>query len=360
MVGGQGGVQVYESSGTNYFTQGPSSGWDSARYPDQVFIYYTTASTNLPSDSVSVVFADTCGSGCFEGNIYVYDVSGVTTDSWGEGSGTGHSFTSPYTVGTSPVSFQGGAFLLGMMGSSTGPGAQPGAEFTLSPDNSKTGLSYAEYSVCQPPSVTCLSGYQPTTFPATLNYPGGDWAEAGIAFNPSVTIPVTASTTVETATQSPSVTLETATLSPSTTLETATASPSTTLDTVTQSPTTTLRTVTTKAFAVTTVGTITLPAVAFTTFRTVSLSASSTVGTVTVSATKTRTVTTVVTTVKRTATSHDSFTPLPLSGLSTLWTYLAYLVIFGGLGLNLAAESRLRLGRKWPLGALTKPKRTAV
>jgi hypothetical protein len=54
-----------------------------------------------------------------------------------------------------------------------------------------------------------------------------------------------------------------------------------------------------------------------------------------------------------TVTTPASFGPLPLGGLSTLWTYIAYVVIFGGLGLDLAPGNKLRLGQKWLLVALT-------
>jgi hypothetical protein len=54
-----------------------------------------------------------------------------------------------------------------------------------------------------------------------------------------------------------------------------------------------------------------------------------------------------------TGTVTASFGPLPLGGLSTLWTYVAYVVIFGGLGLDLAPGNKPRLARKWLLGALT-------
>jgi hypothetical protein len=57
--------------------------------------------------------------------------------------------------------------------------------------------------------------------------------------------------------------------------------------------------------------------------------------------------------VTTTKTSAAFFGPLPLGGLSTLWTYIAYVVIFGGLGLDLAPGNKLRLGQKWLLGALT-------
>jgi hypothetical protein len=67
-----------------------------------------------------------------------------------------------------------------------------------------------------------------------------------------------------------------------------------------------------------------------------------------VTATTTKTVT--VTGVK---TVTGLFVPLPLGGLSTLWTYVAYVVIFGGLGLDLAPGSKVRFGRKWLPGALT-------
>jgi hypothetical protein len=67
-----------------------------------------------------------------------------------------------------------------------------------------------------------------------------------------------------------------------------------------------------------------------------------------VTATTTKTVT--VTGVK---TVTALFAPLPLGGLSTLWTYIAYVVIFGGLGLDLAPGNKLRIAQKRLLGAFT-------
>jgi len=54
-----------------------------------------------------------------------------------------------------------------------------------------------------------------------------------------------------------------------------------------------------------------------------------------------------------TKTSSVSFDPLPLGGLSTFWTYIAYLALFGGLGLDLARRSKIRFSRKWFLEGLT-------
>jgi hypothetical protein len=93
----------------------------------------------------------------------------------------------------------------------------------------------------------------------------------------------------------------------------------------------------------------------------VSVSSSTTVATVsaTLVVGPTKTVTGVVTatatrtvTVTGVTTVTVSFAPLPLGGLSTLWTYVAYVVIFGGLGLDLVPGSKLRFGRKWLLGVL--------
>jgi hypothetical protein len=166
-------------------------------------------------------------------------------------------------------------------------------------------------------------------------------------------ISASASTTLTTVTAHPSTTLATVTQSPSTTLETVRVHPSTTLATVTASPSTTLATV--RVHPSTTLATVTVhPS---TTLATVTVHPSTTLRTVSVSATRTRTAT-VVTTLTRTATSSAFFGPLPLGGLSTLWTYIAYVVIFGGLGLDLAPGSKLRLSRKWVVGASSKPNLT--
>jgi len=67
-----------------------------------------------------------------------------------------------------------------------------------------------------------------------------------------------------------------------------------------------------------------------------------------VTATTTRT-----TTVSAVTTTTVSFIPLPLGGLSTLWTYVAYVVIFGGLGFDLSPRNKLRFGGRWLVAALT-------
>jgi hypothetical protein len=68
---------------------------------------------------------------------------------------------------------------------------------------------------------------------------------------------------------------------------------------------------------------------------------------VTATTTRTLTVTRITT-----ATVTASFAPLPLGGLSSLWTYIAYVVIFGGLGLDLGPGNKRRFPWKWPLRML--------
>jgi hypothetical protein len=115
-------------------------------------------------------------------NLYIYEVSGVTTTgSTGHDTSTG-STSIDAAVGC-PCSFEPGAFLLGIIGTQLGtspPTVTPGTGFTLSPDNSATGASHAQYST---------SGvFSPTIFPATTNHPTTRWVEAGLVLFPSQTV----------------------------------------------------------------------------------------------------------------------------------------------------------------------------
>lgn len=137
--------------------------------PPIVYIYYAT----LPTSGPEIVTATFTAAAPAE-SVYIYEVSGVTTAGVANetGSGTGTSILT-----SSSVSFQTGAFLLGIIGTNSFRGAaMAGAGFTLSTDNSGTGVSYAQYS---------MSGVSsPTSFPATTNSPVS-WAEDAIALMPS-------------------------------------------------------------------------------------------------------------------------------------------------------------------------------
>ncbi len=155
-------------------------------------IYIATLSSS-GADTVTAKFSipppsPSCGGICAaEDAVYVYEVAGVTTT--GAATATG-GVGSGNSVSTSTmVSFQPGAFLLGIIAGcncSALTGLTPGAGFTLSP---------------QPPPPLHITGYpsnaeysdpvsSPTNFPATLFstfYTG--WVEAGIALNPTSSIP---------------------------------------------------------------------------------------------------------------------------------------------------------------------------
>jgi hypothetical protein len=182
---------------------------------DQVTIFVAPIVTG-GADSVTVTFAGSGGE--IAQNVYIYEVSGVTNASPETGSGAN---TGTSSIATSPVTFQTGAFLLGMMGTenngatATGMTVTPGTGFTLSTDNSGTGFSHAQYATSSVSS--------PTTFPATItsSFTSDFWAEVGIALNPGT--PVITSTTTTTATVTSTVTSSTTVTSTTTSTTTVTA-----------------------------------------------------------------------------------------------------------------------------------------
>jgi len=136
--------------------------------PPIVYIYYAT----LSSSGAEVITATFTAAAPAQ-SIYVYEISGVRTtgveNATGSGLGT--------SISTSlPVAFQTGAFLLGIIATNSfGANATAGTGFTLSADNSGTGVTYAQYSI---------SGIaSPTNFPATTNS-AVSWVEDGIALMP--------------------------------------------------------------------------------------------------------------------------------------------------------------------------------
>ena len=137
--------------------------------PPLVYIYYAT----LSSSGADVVTATFSAAAPAE-SVYIYEVSGVTTVglATATGSGTGTSIST-----SSPVFFQTGAFLLGIIGTNGFRGnVTAGTGFTLSTDNSATGITYAQYSISSVAS--------PTSFQATTNS-GVNWAEDAVALMPS-------------------------------------------------------------------------------------------------------------------------------------------------------------------------------
>ena len=137
--------------------------------PPIVYIYYAALATS-GTEIVTATFAAAAPTQ----SIYIYEVSGVTTAGLAiaTGSGTGTAIST-----SSSVSFQTGAFLLGIVGTSSFTGsATAGTDFTLSPGNSGTGGTYAQYSTSDTMS--------PTSFQATIN-PAVSWVETGIALMPN-------------------------------------------------------------------------------------------------------------------------------------------------------------------------------
>jgi len=138
-----------------------------------VYIYYAVLSSS-GSNTVSVTFTSTTQ---FQ-NMYVYEVSGVLATPAGTASGNSQSGVPSAIISTSTsVTFQAGAFLLGVMATDgTGTTASAGTNFQLSSDKSGTTLGQgAEWSTSGVSS--------PTNFPMSLDSVT-DWAEVGIALNP--------------------------------------------------------------------------------------------------------------------------------------------------------------------------------
>jgi len=136
--------------------------------PPTVYIYFATLST-----SGAEVVTATFSAAAPEESVYIFEVSGVTTVGLENATGTG----TGTSISTSSVASQTGAFLLGIIGTNGfGGTVTAGAGFTLNPDNSGIGATYAQYSIS---SVT-----SPTNFQASTNSPI-TWAEAAIALMPN-------------------------------------------------------------------------------------------------------------------------------------------------------------------------------
>jgi hypothetical protein len=137
-----------------------------------IFIYYATLSSS-GADSVKATFT---ASGGVRQNVYIYEVSGVTTT----GLTTG---TSPDSFGTAistpATAFQTGAFLFGIAGTGLSSTVGAGAGFTPSTDNSGNGFSHAEFSIAGASSTT--------TFPQTATS-DVSWIEVGIALVPAAPV----------------------------------------------------------------------------------------------------------------------------------------------------------------------------
>ena len=138
-------------------------------------IAYGTTTTNGSSDALTVSF----GSPTIQNDVFVYDLTGVTTT--GATTGTGEGDFSP--ISTASTAFPSGSFLVGVTDLVL-PGTffTAGTGFTVSSQNSGDQVGYSQYS---------LSGVaSPTNFPATTD--GDDWVEAGLAlpipasFGPSI------------------------------------------------------------------------------------------------------------------------------------------------------------------------------
>jgi hypothetical protein len=147
-----------------------------------VHIYYAVLSSS-GSDTVSVTFTSTTD----YQNMYVYEVSGVLATPAGTASGYSPGGAPSAAISTSTsVTFQAGAFLLGVMATDGSAGiASVGPNFQFSSDKSGTVIigQGAEWSTSGVSS--------PTDFPMSLSA-STDWAEVGIALNPTAAVGATA------------------------------------------------------------------------------------------------------------------------------------------------------------------------
>ncbi len=134
--------------------------------PPTVYIFYA----NLTSSGPDIVTATFSAAAPAE-SVYIYEVSGVRTTGVATvtGSGLGTSISTSL-----PVTFQAGAFLLGIIATNSfGGNVTTGTGFAPSEDNSGIGVTHAQYSISNVTSTT--------NFPATTNSAVG-WVEDGIAF----------------------------------------------------------------------------------------------------------------------------------------------------------------------------------
>jgi hypothetical protein len=148
--------------------------------PGHVAAIYTATLLSSGPDQVTVTFSNSHQGGQLTTTyqVYIYEVAGVTTTGapTAAGSGPSGSFSTSTTV-----SFPVGAFLLGVVYYSTPTPSgttTAGAGFTLSPVTCPVFgcQTAAEYS--DPVS-------SPTNFPASSSTQQTEWAEAGIALNPT-------------------------------------------------------------------------------------------------------------------------------------------------------------------------------
>ncbi len=164
-------TRVYDTLGS-----GPGGSYTQVAFSEDGTESVTIFIATLTTSGADTVNVNPSGSP-LETNVYAYEVSGVMTTV----AGSGHDAGSSASVDAGSVSFQAGAFLLGIIGQNAGGTVTHGSGFTLSPNTNTIGTrSAAQYS--DPVS-------SPSTFPATLSG-GSTWAEAAVAINPAPTPPI--------------------------------------------------------------------------------------------------------------------------------------------------------------------------
>lgn len=228
---GQQFSSLSDSLGSSY-TQAAGASNSGSEYG---YIFLATLS-NAGPDTITVTFVGTPSMA----DVYVFEVSGVSTVSsaTATGAGTGSSVST-----SSPVSFQPGAFLLAVINSGTS--VVQGKGFNLV-SSTFTNESATEYATGGVPS--------PTNFPATL-FVAAPWTEVGIALEPDSTSVTSATGPISTTTITSTVT----TISTQTSTQTYTVVSTSTVTVASGvPPSTTTETVTTTLTPVQSVKTVTV------------------------------------------------------------------------------------------------------
>jgi hypothetical protein len=148
--------------------------------PGHVAAIYTATLLSSGPDQVTVTFSNSHSPYTTTYQVYIYEVAGVTTTGapTAAGSGPSGSFSTSNTV-----SFPVGAFLLGVVYYSTPTPSgttTAGAGFTLSP------VTCPGFG-CQTAAEYSDPVSSPTNFPASSSTQQTEWAEAGIALDPTPT-----------------------------------------------------------------------------------------------------------------------------------------------------------------------------
>lgn len=137
--------------------------------------YIDYAASTGGTDTIT---AKLTGSGTYALDVYVYDVSGVTVS--GAGTAMGSAVGTANAATSTSLTFQSGAFLLGVVWTDNSATIAPGAAgFSASPCATCNAGNFAEQSTGGVASST--------NFPITFS--AREWAEAGLALEPAPSPP---------------------------------------------------------------------------------------------------------------------------------------------------------------------------